>query len=399
MTQKTTDQQSIVIVGSGLAAYTFAITWRRLIAASADQEAPALTLLTAAGGEFYPKPMLSTALTHQKMPADLVTNSAQAMADQLNATVRTDVQVTSIDANKQLVWLQDHQQPVSYTQLILACGAKPFPLLYTVEPSDAVSDIYRVNNLEDYRYFRDRLAGKQRLAIIGAGLVGCEFANDLVNAGFHVDVVAMGDQLLEGLLPAALAQAVQHQLAEKGVTWHLNQQVDLIKHLPTGGYRLQLSGGETIEADGVLSAIGLTPNIDLAKSAGLKIGRGIIVDRHLSTSDPAIYALGDCAEVNGMLMYFIAPLRQCAQALAKTLSGTKTAVSYPPMPVMVKTPSCPTVVSPPPPACKGSWQVQGEDHHLTALFHDNSGNLRGFALTGDRVKERAKWAKQLPVMF
>jgi rubredoxin-NAD+ reductase len=164
-------------------------------------------------------------------------------------------------------------------------------------------------------------------------------------------------------------------------------------------YTLTLSNGNFLETDVVLSAIGLRPHIALAKDAGLRVDRGIIVNKFLATSAASIYALGDCAEVCGTVLQYVAPLLACSRALAKTLAGEPTEVVYPAMPVVLKTPSCPLVVSPPPQDIEGQWQMSGEAMNRCALFYDNQQQLRGFALTGTMVKERANLQKLLPPIF
>jgi len=149
----------------------------------------------------------------------------------------------------------------------------------------------------------------------------------------------------------------------------------------------------------VVSAIGLRPRVDLAAAAGLQTSRGILVDRELKTSHANIYALGDCAEVDGLNLLYVMPLMSCARALAQTLAGTPTAVKYGPMPITVKTPVCPLVVSPPPRGTNGVWSVEGQGADIKALCHDADGNLLGYALTGTAVMEKLALNKTLPALL
>nr|GEX60366.1 hypothetical protein [Tanacetum cinerariifolium] len=165
------------------------------------------------------------------------------------------------------------------------------------------------------------------------------------------------------------------------------------------GLEAHLSDGEVLHCDLVVSAIGLRPRTDLAAAAGLEIGRGVVVDRQLQTSHANIYALGDCAEVDGLNLLYVMPLMNCARALAQTLNGTPAAVSYGPMPVTVKTPVCPLVVSPPPKGSEGTWAVEGEGADIKALCRDPEGNLLGYALTGTAVMEKLALNKALPSLL
>jgi len=142
------------------------------------------------------------------------------------------------------------------------------------------------------------------------------------------------------------------------VRWHLQatvQQVNAIDH----ALQLTLDNGEQVEADVVLSAIGLRADNTLAQAAGLQLNRGIVVDRLLKTSCDGIYALGDCAEVEGQVLPFVMPIMHQARALAATLTGEATQVTYPAMPVLVKTTSYPVVVSPPAMEANGTWRRAG----------------------------------------
>jgi rubredoxin-NAD+ reductase len=157
-----------------------------------------------------------------------------------------------------------------------------------------------------------------------------------------------------------------------------------------------LNNGGTIEADAVLCAVGVKPRTTLAGEAGIEVNRGIVTDRQLRTNAPNVYAMGDCAEVAGHVLVYVAPLMAAARALAATLAGEPTAVSYPAMPVAIKTPACPVVVSPPAKDAEGEWHFEGDAPDIKALFRSGVGDLLGFALTGQAVKERMALAKELP---
>jgi rubredoxin-NAD+ reductase len=134
----------------------------------------------------------------------------------------------------------------------------------------------------------------------------------------------------------------------------------------------------------------------LAQAAGLNVERGVVVDRELRTSHENIYALGDCAEVEGQNLMYVMPLMACARALAQTLAGKPTAVTYGPMPVTVKTPACPLVVALINKGAQGQWKVEGNGRDIKALCIDSDGKLLGYALTGAAVGEKLSLNKQLP---
>lgn len=377
----------VVIVGTGLAGYNLAKEWRKL-----DSETP-LLLISADDGRSYSKPMLSTGFGKNKDADGLVMAEAGAMAEQLKAEIRTHTRITGIDPGHKRLWIGEEAVP--YRDLVLAWGAEPIRVPVAGDAEDA---IFPINDLEDYARFRAAAAGKRRVLILGAGLIGCEFANDLRLGGLEVDVVAPCEQVMPGLLPAAAAAAVQAGLEVLGARFHLGPTLASLQHQ---GEALQahLSDGRLIDCDLVVSAVGLRPRTALAAAAGLDINRGVMVDRQLRTSHANIFALGDCAEVDGLNLLYVMPLMNCARALAKTLAGEPTAVAYGPMPVTVKTPACPLVVSPPPLGRHGEWTVEGAGADIKALCRDAEGALLGYALTGTAVQEKLALNKELPALL
>ena len=224
--------------------------------------------------------------------------------------------------------------------------------------------------------------------------MGCEFANDLAHAGFAVDVVHLGAWPLERLLPVEAGQRLADSLAALGVRWHFGRNGKSVEQT-ANGYRVELDNGETVEADAVLSAIGLRPRTQLAQAAGIPVGRGIQTNGLLETGAANVYAMGDCAEVEGLNLPYVQPLMVQARALAATLAGTPTAVVYPAMPVMVKTPAHPVAVLPPRIGAAGSWKVECGETGICALHLDDNGRLQGFALTGSETGRRNALAKEM----
>ena len=378
----------VVIVGSGLAGYAAARELRKL-----STEIP-ITILSADHGGFYSKPMLSNALSFGKTPAAIINSDAVQMASQLKISIRPHCRVTAIDQSEGTVALVDGEK-IFYDQLVLALGADQVRLPLQ---GNGVAKILTVNDLDDYQSFREALIGKKRITIIGAGLIGCEFANDLVTAGYQVDVIDISAQPLGRLLPPAAGAFIQQKLEAAGVVFHLNAATRAVDQVHER-LRLTLTNGESIESDLVLSSVGLRPRTQLAEAAGIQINRGIVVNRLLQTQFANIYALGDCAEVESKVLPFVMPITHAARALAATLAGNPTSVHYPAMPVMVKTPACPTVVSPPDFSVSGEWHVETDKDGVKALYRDEAGNLLGYALLGAATKEKNHLTTQLPAVL
>ena len=377
--------QPLVIVGSGLAGYNLAREFRKL-----DKETP-LVVVSRDHAGFYSKPMLSNALAGKKTAATLVMKAAEKMREELNATLLTHTGLKRLDTAAQTVEFSNGET-LHYRDLALALGADPIRLPLA---GDAEPEVMSVNDLDDYARFAERLEGADTVAILGGGLIGCEFANDLLHRGVAPTVIDVAGTLLSRLLPPQASERLQGKLEAAGVAFRLGVSVSRVDR-DGNGYQLTLSDGSRLFADRVLSAIGLKPRTSLAAEAGIATQRGITTDRLLATSAPHVYALGDCAEVAGLSLPFVLPLMAQTRALAATLAGTPTPVVYPAMPVTVKTPACPTVVCPPLPGAEGSWSVELSDDACTARFTDAAGQLLGFALLGAAVSQRQALAVQVP---
>lgn len=372
----------IVIIGSGLAGYTVLREFRKR-----DQTTP-VTLISKDDGHFYSKPNLSNALAAGKSPEQLVSTPAEKMAADLNAQILTHTRVTALDVeNRKVRW---EGGETGYSKLVLALGADPIPHGLT---GPGTERIHAVNDLQDYTRFRDALKPGSRVAILGGGLIGSEFANDLAAAGYRVEVVHLGPWPLERLIPEVVGRSLADALGKKGVHWHFGRTAKSIAQLGNT-VKITLDDGSEIEADIVLSAIGLRSRTQLAASAGIRVNRGIVVDSTLQSTVPDVYALGDCAEVNGQVLPFVLPLMQQARALSATLAGEKTEVRYPVMPVVVKTPELPLAILPPS-SNSGGWQVDCSDDGICALHLDEGRVLQGFALAGKQAAQRSQYAAKV----
>ncbi|MDX1669850.1 MAG: FAD-dependent oxidoreductase [Limnobacter sp.] len=373
------------MIGSGVAAWTLVRELRK-----ADPE-HSIRVITADAGDFYSKPMLSNALASGKTPEKLVMNAADKLAEQQNAELVAHTRVTELDLQSKTINTSSGQ--FEFDHLVLCVGADTISI--PVE-GDGAGSILSVNGLGDYEVFREKLEGKKHVSLLGAGLIGCEFANDLRKGGYEVTVYDLADRPLPRLLPEQASHYLQEQLEAKGVQWKLGRTVKQVQTTPEG-FKVTDSEGETIHTDLVLSAIGLKPSIQLADAAGLKVDKGIVIDELGRTSHPNVFALGDCAQYFGKhILPYIMPVMQGARAMAKTLAGTETPIQFPPMPVTIKTPDCPTVVSPPPEEAKGDWDIERSENGVKALYKSSEGKLLGMALLGEFTKERQTYTPELP---
>jgi rubredoxin-NAD+ reductase len=387
MTAQRHPEGPVLIVGSGLAGWSAAREFRKL-----DTTTP-VVMITADAGDFYAKPALSNALVQGKVAEQLVTTSAEKMVASLGVTLLQHTHVTGIDVQTQEVHTAS-KGSFGYRQLVLATGAQAIRLNFT---GNAATQVMSVNSLDDYAAFRNRLMPQARVLIIGAGLIGCEFANDLAASGHAVQVVDPGAAPLTSLLPAQVSAALRESLEALQVRWHFGNSASSIDRVGDN-HVVRFANGQTVVVDVVLSAVGLRADTALAQAAGIATERGIVVNAQLQTSAPHVYALGDntqyasaSAGVSRTLPY-VMPIMTASKALAQTLAGTPTDVQFALMPVAIKTPALPLVVAPSLPGTSGTWHKVEEG---VWQFVDEASRVRGFVLTGAQTSRRAELAKRV----
>lgn len=377
---------SLAIIGSGIAAYTLAREYRKLDGASCVE------IITRDAGCFYSKPALSNVLASGKTPSQIPIKTVGQMADELKADIHPHTEVTQIDtATRQLI-LKDGRQ-IAFDRLVIAWGADPIRLPM---PGEAANDVLSVNDLDDYTRFHAKALQAQSVAIIGSGLIGCEFANDLASQQKKIVLIDPGNWPLSRLLPEAAGRYLMEAFVQKQIEFQLGNSVHSV--MRTGsGYCVALANARTFDADLVLSTVGLRPRTQLAQAAGIDCNRGILANSLLQTNLKDIYAIGDCAEITGRHLPFIMPIVHQTRALARTLIGEPTPLVYPVMPVVVKTPLCPTIVCPPDATIEGNWQCDPVENGLETSFIDTQGQLRGFALLGAATAKSHSMAARIVI--
>ena len=375
----------IIVLGSGLAGYTVVRELRKL-----NRDVP-ITLVSRDNGDYYSKPMLSNAFAQKKDAESLVLTQASDMAKQLDITLLVETDVHAIDRSSKLV--DTTAGMLEYDKLVLALGADPIRVHLQGDAADAVLS---VNDLADYARLRDELGTAKSIAIMGGGLIGCEFANDLATAGFSVTVIDPGSYPLASLMPEQAGRQLLDPLERLGVTWRFGTSVQSVNKAASG-YALTLADGGTLQADLMLSAVGLRPRTQLAREAGITVNRGIVVNERLCSSDDSIFALGDCAEIEGKVLPFVLPIMHAGRTLARILNGDAVKVAFPAMPVVVKTPAHPVAVSPVARDAAGIWQEIASGKGVKMGFINALNNLTGFVLTGEYASERNEMAKKLEV--
>jgi len=377
----------VVIVGAGMAGWSVANAIRRR-----NPDCPIL-LISACKGQVYTKPAISLAISQGRTADDLVDGDAVSRAAELNIKVQPETRVLKIDTTRKR--LTTTKGGIEYGKLILALGAHQREL--PIE-GDAADSVLRVNDLLSFKKLEHRLQEDvKNITILGAGLIGSEFADDLTHAGYNVSVVDPGNRPLANLLPEMMAIELQERLAAKGVFWNFGVTVKRIDH-DADKLKVELSDGSHFSTDLILSAAGLVTNLELAKKTGLHVDVGVAVDNDMCTSNPDIYAIGDCASVDGRLFAYIEPIHRQADAIAASIMGEhQRFMPIPPM-VKIKTQTMPMTVCRPVSTDKEEvWQMISNNQNGCYFNMLNDNNLIGFALSDVLASDASNYYQKLNI--
>lgn len=373
----------IVIIGSGFAA-------RQLVKNIRKQDVTVpLTLIAADSMDEYNKPDLSHVISQSQRADDLTRQSAGEFAEQFNLRLFPHTWVTDIDADAHIVKSQDQQW--QYDKLVLATGASTF-----VPPVTGRELMLTLNSQQEYRACETLLRDARRVLIVGGGLIGSELAMDFCRAGKAVTLIDNAASILASLMPPEVSSRLQHRLTDMGVHLLLKSQLQGLEKTASG-IRATLDRSRNVEVDAVIAATGLRPETALARRAGLNINRGVCVDSYLQTSHPDIYALGDCAEINGQVLPFLQPIQLSAMYLAKNLLGGNAQLKLPAMLVKVKTPELPLHLAGETQRRDLNWHIAAEAQGMVARGMNAEGQLCAFVVSEDRMKEAFALLKTLPV--
>ena len=388
----TSSDNGVVIIGAGLAG------WHVIDAIRAkDKEIP-ITLVTTDSGDRYHKPMLTMAISQNKRASDLVRATGTDAAEAAQVTLLANTHVVDIDPVAQTIQLDTTDStgaPTSlgYDKMVLAMGAHPiFPKSL---PEDLV---WHVNHIERFGQLQEKLAtGSQHVAIVGAGMVGTEIAEDLLKAGHQVTLIDLNDAPLSQMLPAKATARIAKAVQSQGINFLGGYQVSGVRRINDGDEahesigKLQVSyepiasfsdgnndsSAQTVVVDHVIASTGLTVDDKLPTAAGVEFDRrtGIVVDAPtLRTHADNIYAIGDCMSINGVACRYVAPLRAQAATIADDILGLEHG-GYDHKPPMIRLKNkAISVMATGVPQANGNWQVKSEsdDELVMELFDDNN---------------------------
>ncbi|NMG74634.1 NAD(P)/FAD-dependent oxidoreductase [Aromatoleum diolicum] len=365
----------LLIVGTGMAGYGLLRALRHV------DRRMAVCMVTADDAAAYAKFQLPGALARRRDAGELVLASVEQMAHRYDASILPRTRALRIDRARHI--LRTDTADLAYGQLVIATGAEPR------RPASirgtGVTSVLTVGSLAEYAYLRSELAGRRRVVVLGGGASGCEFADNLLRGGCDVTLLEPGSRLLGARLPALCSERVAGALHTAGVRLRLE---DGIQRIEQGLDELEITtlSGARLNAEVVIAVLGSAPRVQLAADAGVDVGRGIVVDTRLCTSDPDIFALGECAEMGGRLFTLSDDIDAGARVLAGVLTGGHTQLRWQVRSLRLQLECCPTVLCEPPPIA-GEWHETATARGVRALFHDFNGRLRGFVLVGEAVSD------------
>lgn len=365
----TGDVGGLVVIGAGLAGWAVIEAVRAL-----DFEYP-ITLITADTGDRYHKPQLSVAISQHKTADGLINQSAISEKDRLNVGLVADTFVMHIDTvNKQV---RTTRGDFYYESLVFAIGAKPI-LTASLSPKF----VWRINHIGMFAKLHNKLADKpnQSIAIIGAGMVGSELAEDMVKAGHQVTLIDRNQLPLADVLPIKAGQMVKDALERTGIRFLGGHVVSGIKKTTQDQYDISFENGNCILADEVVASTGLMVDERLPKRAGIRFNpqQGIFVDgQTLQTSQTDVYAIGDCVAIGGQACRYVAPLMEQANTIAHQVLRLKHSGYAHQSPIIrLKTKSVSVTMTGNP--CKQAhWQTLVDDGHVLIMQQPKEmGNAR-----------------------
>lgn len=353
-----------VIVGAGHAGWAVAEALRAL-----DPTLP-ITMVTSCNGDRYLKPELSIAMSRGYTRETIVRESGSDSAQRLSVRLLADTFVVGLTPS--LHQVRTTRGTLRYTNLVLAMGAQP--ALLPVLPAQLC---WRINELSAWSGLHQKLStGTKRVVIVGAGMVGCELADDFARAGHQVVLLDLQPQPLAALMPIQASERLRAGLEQTGVRFVGAVQVASVTVGQDGSRLVATQCGRAFEADEVVVATGLVTDARISKGAGLAFERGIAVDsKTLQTSAPDVYALGDCVSIEGAPCRFIEPISKQANAIAHAILDIEYSGYAHTQPVIrLKTKSMPVVMHGLP-VSGGVWETKEDTSDVLKMQQSLLGQM------------------------
>ncbi|MBS8226416.1 nitrite reductase large subunit NirB [Vannielia litorea] len=321
--------EKLVVIGAGMASGRMLENLFEIAPDAFD-----VTLFNAEPRGNYNRIMLSPVLSGEKSYEEIVTHDA-AWYEAHGVTCRFGERVTAIDRSRKVVIAPNGEVP--YDKLVLGTGSSAFIIPC---PGHDLPGVVAFRDLEDTTAMLEASSGQgAKAVVIGGGLLGLEAAAALRLRGMEVTVLHLAGHLMERQLDESAGYLLQKDLEKRGITVLTKASTKAIQ----GEGKVEkvvLEDGTVLEADIVVMAVGIRPAVSVAAEAGLEMGRAVKVDAQMRTSDPDIFAVGECVEFNGQLFGLVAPLYDQAKVLAKTLTGEEEAFTPKELSTKLKVTGC-----------------------------------------------------------
>ncbi|MDQ8037937.1 MAG: FAD-dependent oxidoreductase [Pedobacter sp.] len=305
-------KRKLIVIGNGMAGIR---TVEELHALA--PEAYDITVISSEKAGAYNRIMLSPVLAGEKKFEDIVTHPESWYAER-GISLLAGFTVTDVRRKQREVILDDGRV-LNYDRLLLATGSVPF---IVPVPGHQHADVVSFRDIQDVNRMVAATAHKKRAAVIGGGLLGLEAANGLLKQGMDVTVIHDMPHLLNRQLDPEASTFLRETLEVRGMKFKLGAMTAQIAHSEDGAHidKLVFKDGSELPTDMVVMAVGIRPNVNLAKKIGLQVDKAILVNDTLQTFDPCIYAVGECVQHRGALFGLVAPLFEQAKVCANHLA-------------------------------------------------------------------------------
>lgn len=361
------NKKKLVLVGNGMAGVR---TIEEILKISKD-----LFEITIIGTEPYPnynRILLSKVLQGDTDVKDITLNDWDWYKEH-NITLYTGETVIKVDSNQKIV-TTDSGRTEPYDELILATGSVPFILPI---PGAHKKGVTTFRDIKDTDEMLEASKKYKKAAVIGGGLLGLEAARGLLNLGMDVSVIHLPAYLMDRQLDPTAANLLKAELEKQGMKFLLEKNTEEI----IGEERVEgitFKDGTQIEADLVVMSVGIRPNVEPAKEIGVEVNRGIVVNDYLQTNIPHIYAVGECAEHNGIPYGLVAPLYEQGKVLANHICGADTG------PYKGSVLSTQLKVSGVEVFSAGDF-IEGDDKKALKVFDEQDGIYKKIVLRGNQI--------------
>jgi len=307
--------EKLILIGNGMAGGRFLSD---LIETDPDPENRQydVTVFGAEPHGNYNRIMLSPVLAGEKELDDITLNTIDWYAEN-KITLHTSSLITKIDRQAKKVILENGDQ-FDYDKLVIATGSNPFIIPVAGNDLDGVISF---RDIKDVDSMIEAAKTHDHAVVIGGGLLGLEAANGLMIQGMDVTVVHRSNCLMDRQLDQVAGESLQASLEERGLKFKMGAETTEFAGDDQRVLKVNFADGTSIKADLVVMAAGIRPNYKLAEDAQLECGRGVIVDDQMQTSDPDIYAIGECVEHRGVSYGLVAPLYEMAKVCVENLIG------------------------------------------------------------------------------